>query len=151
MKKIIILTCLYFLIGCKTEKNNISCNVFDVKGLNSDIENITKQGFKLVPDDIIVYKKEANDTTIYLNVHEKFKDIEAISWEFKLTDLSKSNVLNFIRSKGFTMLTPFTDNSLGYFFSANRREKDNIVFYFEAIKEGESGSLVVRYYKPRIK
>ena len=54
--------------------------------MKSKISDIKEQGFKLIPDDIIVYGKKYRDTSTYININRKSKKIEAITWVMNLNN-----------------------------------------------------------------
>jgi len=153
MKKL-LLPLLLFLISCSQQKE-VSSNldeIFNINLTDFSLEDIKNKGFKLIPDDVLIYELKKDNFVTCLRFDEDKKKCSAASWKKELVSGNKKEVLGYLRKFGFSIISPYYSDCLNedtsYSFTAVRSEVDNNVFFFTVTKDNDKFYLTAIYHRP---
>jgi hypothetical protein len=139
------------IVGCNSNKNELSDNFFNVKGLNfkvTSFEYLNDMGYKRIPEDILLFEKSNNDTILQLHIDDNLNTVIKKTWKVRLESDDKDFVQKTVFKHNAFLVTPIMDYSKGGYFFTVVRSIDNNVFLCKVKKENNIDYLYVDYYNP---
>lgn len=138
---------IVLIFGCSKEPPEKTA-LFDVEE-KIKFSNIEKQGYKSVPENLLLYEKKIDDVTLYLDVDLHLKEVYLKIWTFKLqgNSLSEAQCKEILKPYNLQWIAPFAhaDSTFAIFCVRNQQ---NRTFLCKNIVENDSSRLEVEYYFP---
>ena len=152
VKYIKTLLVVILLYSCNANEKRIQDSLFNIEGLDADIESVKNQGYNWEKGiDLIIYTKKANDTIISLELDNNLDNIiQTKTWKIKLESNNHDLIYKKMIEKGVFPYGPiaFYENSEDYFFTVIRNS-DNNIFVCKVLKENNSNYLYITYHVPQ--